>query len=155
MDSLPDLYRRDLSRLIQQVEAFPTQEMLWRTLPGITNSVGNLVLHLEGNLREYVARQLGGVPYVRNRPLEFTGKNVEQEELLRRLNELRVLIPSIIESLSQDAMATKYPEVVLGKPLSTRAFLTHLYGHLNLHLGQIDYLRRILSGAGALASAQL
>jgi len=38
----------------------------------------------------------------------------------------------------------EYPEVVLGAATSTQEFLIHLYGHLNWHLGQIDYLRRIL-----------
>jgi hypothetical protein len=40
---------------------------------------------------------------------------------------------------------------VLGEPLTTRQFVVHLYGHLNYHLGQIDYLRRVLTGDGALA----
>jgi uncharacterized damage-inducible protein DinB len=39
---------------------------------------------------------------------------------------------------------------VLGEPLTNRQFVTHLYGHLNYHLGQIDYLRRVLTGEGAL-----
>ena len=41
-------------------------------------------------------------------------------------------------------MAMEYPEVVLGGATSTQEFLIHLYGHLNWHLGQVDYLRRIL-----------
>ena len=66
------IYRRDLTRLLQQVEAFPDNNSLWKTLPGVTNCAGNLVLHLEGNLREFVGRQLGGQDYQRQRPLEFS-----------------------------------------------------------------------------------
>jgi hypothetical protein len=40
-------------------------------------------------------------------------------------------------------------------PLSTRQFLIHLSGHLNYHLGQIDYLRRVTTGAGAIPLATL
>ena len=47
---LAALFRRDLSRLIQQIEAYPNDEIVWHTHPAITNSAGNLVLHLEGNL---------------------------------------------------------------------------------------------------------
>jgi hypothetical protein len=155
MNSLADLYRRDLSRLKQQIEAFRSDEMLSRTLPGIANSAGTLVLHLEGNLREYIGRQLGQVSYVRNRPLEFTANDTARNELLRRVTELSILIPTIIESLSQEAMESEYPEAVLGRALTTGAFLIHLYGHLNWHLGQLDYLRRILSGEGAIARAEL
>jgi Protein of unknown function (DUF664) len=154
-DDLADLFFRDLSRLMQEIEAFPSDAMLWQIVPGITNPGGNLVLHIEGNLREYIGRQLGQLPYSRNRALEFTAKGVEREELMGRILELRRLVPSLIQSLSQEALETNFPEAVLGKALSTRAFLIHLYGHLNWHLGQLDYLRRTLSGQGAIAWAGL
>lgn len=153
--SLALLFRRDLSRLIQQIEAFPDDETLWRQFPGISNSAGNLVLHIEGNLREYVGRQLGKRPYDRMRPLEFSSKGLPKEELRTRITELKDAIPSIIGELSSEQMQMEYPEVVLEKPLSTQAFLIHLYGHLNWHLGQVDYLRRALSGNGALERTSL
>ena len=152
---LADLFRRDLSRWIQQIEAFPSDEMLWRTPPGIANPAGNLVLHIEGNLREYIGRQLGEIGYDRNRPLEFTAKGNQREDLVGRLEELRRLIPQVIASLSVEGMEKEYPEVVLEKPLATHAFLIHLYGHLNWHLGQVDYLRRTLSGDRPAARAGL
>ncbi|HLK17881.1 MAG TPA: DinB family protein [Bryobacteraceae bacterium] len=144
------LYRRDLARLMQQVDAFPGDESLWRKLPGITNPAGNLVLHLEGNLREYIGRQLGGLPYERVRPLEFSSTGLPKENLTARLSELRNTIPSVIERLSQDELEKPYPEQVLEIPLTTQEFLIHIYGHLNWHLGELDYLRRALSGSGAL-----
>ena len=153
--NLAQLYRRDLSRLIQQIEAFPDEEMLWRPFPGVTNSAGNLTLHIEGNLREYIGRQIGNVPYDRKRDLEFSSKGLTKQELITRLAGLRDTIPSIIAGLSPDLLAGRYPEVVLEKPLSTQEFLIHLYGHLNWHLGQIDYLRRALSGNGAIDRAGL
>ena len=52
-------------------------------------------------------------------------------------------------------MEKTYPEDVLGAPLSTRQFLVHLLGHLNYHLGQIDYLRRTLTGGGSLPYPRL
>jgi hypothetical protein len=42
-------------------------------------------------------------------------------------------------------MEREYPEVVLEAQMTTREFLIHLHGHLNWHLGQVDYLRRILN----------
>jgi hypothetical protein len=147
---LADLFRRDLSRLAQQIEAFPDDAMLWRTVPGVTNAAGNLVLHLEGNLREYIGRQLGAVGYSRDRPLEFTATGIARAELVGRVDELRRVIPPVIATLSAEQLQMQYPEVVLDTALSTHAFVTHLYGHLNWHLGQIDYLRRTLSGSGAI-----
>ena len=138
------LFDRDLAKLSRQIEAFPNDEALWQTLPGVTNAAGNLALHIEGNLREYVGRQLGNVPYERKRDLEFSSKGLSRAEVSTRLAELRRTIPSVIEGLSAEQMEMEYPEVVLGTTTSTQEFLIHLYGHLNWHLGQVDYLRRIL-----------
>ena len=152
--NLAGLFRRDLSRLIQEIEAFPNEETLWRTLPGVTNSAGNLALHIEGNLREYVGRQLGKLPYSRKRALEFTLKGISGADLCTRIAELKGSIPSIIEALPPEQMEGEYPEVVLEAAMSTQAFLMHLYGHLNWHLGQVDYLRRIITGDGAIERAR-
>ena len=108
------------------------------------NAAGNLALHIEGNLREFVGRQLGNLSYERKRELEFSSKGASRDELCKRLAELRLSIPSVIEGLSAEEMEMEYPEVVLGAATSTQEFLIHLYGHLNWHLGQVDYLRRIL-----------
>jgi hypothetical protein len=154
-NSLAPLFRRDLTRLSQQIDAFPNDESLWQTLPGVTNAAGNLVLHIEGNLREYVGRQLGNLAYRRIRELEFSSKGMSRSELRARLVALTLSIPTVIEGLSVEQMEMEYPEVVLGVAVSTEQFLIHLYGHVNWHLGQVDYLRRIVSGDGAINSAGL
>jgi len=143
-NDLASLFSRDLMRLKQQIEAFPDDETLWQSLPGVINPAGNLALHIEGNLREYVGRQLGKLPYNRNRELEFSLKGMSRDEICHRIDELRRSIPSIIQALSSEQLEMEYPEVVLEVATTTRQFLFHLYGHLNWHLGQIDYLRRIL-----------
>ena len=110
------------------------------------NAAGNLALHIEGNLREYVGRQLGKLPYHRHRELEFSLKGMSRHEIGRRIAELRQSIPAVIQELSAEQMEMEYPEVVLEVATTTRQFLIHLYGHLNWHLGQVDYLRRLLNG---------
>jgi len=142
---LAALFSRDLAKLSKQVEDFPTDEALWQTLPGVKNAAGNLALHIEGNLSEFVGRQLGGLPYQRNRPLEFSSKEGSRAELSARLAKLRESIPAVIEGLTADQLEREYPEIVLGAATSTQEFLVHLYGHLNWHLGQMDYLRRLLT----------
>lgn len=141
---LATLFRRDLAKLIQQIEGFRDDESLWQVLPGVSNSAGSLALHLQGNLREYVGRQLGQLPYVRNRPLEFSARGLSRREVCAQLTELKDTIPMVIENLSEEQLEMEYPEVVLEAATSTREFLIHLYGHLNWHLGQVNYLRRIL-----------
>ena len=152
---LAALFRRDLARLGQEIDAFPSDEALWQTLPGVTNAAGNLALHIEGNLREYVGRQLGKLSYTRKRPLEFSSRGVSKHELCNRIAELCQSIPSVIEQLSSEQLEMEYPEVVFEFAIPTRQFLISLCGHLNWHLGQIDYLRRALTGDGAIKLAGL
>jgi len=140
---LAALFTRDLAKFGKQIESFPTDELLWQTLPGVTNSAGNLALHIEGNLSEFVGRQLGGLPYQRNRDLEFSSKSGSRADLSTRLAKLSESIPAVIEGLNPDQLEKEYPQVVLDRPMSTGEFLIHLYGHLNWHLGQVDYLRRL------------
>ena len=150
-NELATLFRRDLAKLSKQIQDFPTDEALWQILPGVTNAGGNLALHIEGNLSEFVGRQLGGLPYQRNRPLEFSSKEGTRAEISARLTKLSESIPAVIEGLTADQLEKEYPEVVLDAAMSTRKFLIHLYGHLNWHLGQVDYLRRLLNKDSAVS----
>jgi len=152
---LAALFSRDLTRLIKELRAFPNDEFLWRSAPGVKNSAGNLVLHLEGNLREYIGRQLGQVAYSRVRDQEFALTGITRDELIRRMEDVEVLVTKVVSRLSDSELAATHPEDVLQKPLSSHDFLVHLHGHLNFHLGQIDYLRRILTEGSAVAFAGL
>lgn len=152
---LSALYARDLTRLIQQLNAFPDTATLWQTRAGITNSAGNLALHLEGNLREFIGRLLGHLDYQRDRPREFSDSGIEQAELIARLTAVRDEIPPVIAGLTVEQLDADFPQVYVGRTLSNRQMLIHLDGHLSYHLGQIDYLRRVLTGDGAITLADL
>ena len=146
------LFTRDLRRLSQQLAAFPSDEALWQVAPGVTNSAGNLALHLEGNLREYLGRQVGGIAYSRQRPAEFGATGFSRAELIARIDSVRANIIPCLATANLDAL---FPEEVLGLPLTTRQFVLHLLGHLSYHLGQIDYLRRVNTTQGAIPLAGL
>ncbi|HEU0121343.1 MAG TPA: DinB family protein [Bryobacteraceae bacterium] len=152
---LSALYTRDLTRLMQEIAAFPTTESLWQTAPGISNSAGNLALHLEGNLREFIGRKIGGVAYTRERPLEFSSTGLSGQELAGRLADLRAMIVTVLGALEPADLDALYPDAPLGRPQTVRGFVLHLLTHLNYHLGQIDYLRRFATGDGAIDLAGL
>jgi uncharacterized damage-inducible protein DinB len=155
MQGLADLFRRDLTRLAQELRAFPDEEALWATLPGVTNSAGNLTRHLEGNLRHYIGFQLGGVPFARSREEEFGCKGIAVAEMVRRAEQLQPFIPDIVTGLTQAQLEAPFPEPLWGGERTTSQFLFHLYGHFNYHLGQIGYLRRILTSGQAVKFVQL
>ena len=154
-DELSALYARDIARLIQELQAFPDTASVWKTAPGVTNAAGTLALHLEGNLREYIGRQLGKIDFTRDRPLEFSARDVAREDVIARLEAVREMVPRVIASLSDDDLSGPFPEKYNGQSLTVRMFLMHLEAHLNYHLGQVDYLRRVATGHGAIELAQL
>jgi hypothetical protein len=150
---LAALYARDLTRLLQELRAFPDTASLWQTAPGVSNAAGTLALHLEGNLREFIGRQMGQIAFVRDRPLEFSARGVEQAELIARIESVHALIPRVIGSLSDAQLAAAHSELYNNTQVNTLWFLVHLDGHLNYHLGQIDYLRRFVTGKPAIELA--
>jgi hypothetical protein len=152
---LASLFERDLLRFVQELRAFPDTTALWQTAPGVTNPAGTLALHIEGNLREYVGRQLGRIEYTRNRPLEFAARDLAHDEIVARVEAVQPVVPRIIEALSDETLRADFPEQYNGASISTQQFLMHLYAHLNYHLGQLDYLRRVTTGHGAIELANL
>ena len=142
---LHNLFERDLNRLIKEIESYQNEESLWVINEGISNSGGNLALHLIGNLRTYIGKNLGNIAYIRDREAEFSTKNIPKETLLNMLAETKLMVLKILESLTINQLKEIYEEEVLGYEMTTQYFLIHLYGHLNYHLGQINYHRRPLS----------
>ena len=145
-NSFITLFNRDLKRLFKEIEAYSDDTILWQKAEGISNSAGNLCLHLVGNLNEYVGRQLGEIPYVRNRPLEFSATGIPQKDLLMMVQNTQEVVENTLNKLENEQFQEKYPENVLGYDMTIHYFLVHLNGHLNYHLGQINYHRRLLMG---------
>ena len=143
---LIELYDRDLNKLKTEIEQFSGEADLWKTSGDITNSAGNLSQHLVGNLQHFVGAVLGESGYVRDRDSEFASRNSSKEELLKEIDTTLAVVKETIGKLTDDDLAKTYPIEVFGKPLTTGSFLTHLTTHLNYHLGQINYHRRLLAG---------
>ncbi|MFZ1375355.1 MAG: DinB family protein [Geothrix sp.] len=144
------LLRRDLGCFIREVEAFPDDATLWRTLPGVRNSAGNLALHVAGNLRHFVGAVLGATGYVRDRDREFAQREGGRAEVTAMLKAAVREVEVGLQGLTEAALAEPYPLAVMGHQPPARRFLLHLSTHLAFHLGQAGYLRRALTGeAGA------
>ena len=144
------LLRRDLRCFIREVEASPDDATLWRSVPGIANSAGNVALHVAGNLRHFVGTVLGGTGYARQRELEFSRREGTRAEVVALLEAtIREVEPGLL-ALTEPTQAAPYLQVVLGVQPPTGRWLLHLVAHTAFHLGQAGYLRRALTGeAGA------
>jgi uncharacterized damage-inducible protein DinB len=143
-DTLKALYTRDLEKLKQELTLYSDEENIWRTDQNITNSAGNLCLHLIGNLNTYIGAELGNTGYIRNRPEEFSLKNIPRQELISKIDSTIAIIETVVGSLTEDQLKSEYPKVVFEGKMSTEYFLIHLATHLSYHLGQVNYHRRLL-----------
>ena len=140
---LTELFTGVLEKLRDEVAKFKNEEDIWRTLNGVTNPAGTLVLHLVGNLKFTIGTQLGNTGYVRNREAEFSLKDVSRAELLTYIDETLAVVKAALPNVGQAKLEEKYPLENLG-PHNTAWYLSYFYGHVQYHLGQINYLRRIL-----------
>ncbi len=137
------LFQRDLNRLIENIEE-TSEEMLWEVPEGITNSIGVLTQHLIGNINHFVGEGLGDTGFERDREREFKNEPIPKEDLISDIQDLKRMLTKIHDDLEDGEIDADYPMEVPFEA-TTRGFLIHLYGHLNYHLGQINYLRRIMS----------
>jgi len=138
------LFKRELNRLKDEISSYSDDAIFWKIENDIKNSGGNLAIHLIGNLNHFVGATLDNSGYNRQRDKEFNDKNVSRELIIEQINALKITLEKVFSSLSQKDLEKKYPIEVFGKPMTTEYFLIHLYGHLNYHLGQINYHRRLL-----------
>jgi hypothetical protein len=140
---LAELFERDLLKLKTELNAFNDEDNIWRKTDGVSNSAGTLVLHLLGNLNYTIGALLGGSGYVRNREQEFSLTDVPREKLIAEIESTIAAVKNGLENADATKLKETYPLEIVGQK-STVYYLAFFYGHFNYHLGQINYLRRIL-----------
>ncbi|TAK17535.1 MAG: DinB family protein [Acidobacteria bacterium] len=141
---LTRLFVRELETFQREVEMFPDDQSLWKTLPGVANSAGNLGAHLAGNVQHFIGAILGKSGYVRHRDHEFSRRAGTRAEIVADLQAAIDAAKTYLPALTPADLEREYPESVGGVKMATGLFLMHLASHAAFHLGQADYLRRTL-----------
>jgi len=144
IETLQKIFKRDLEKLKQEIASYRNESNLWKVDKSITNSSGNLCLHLVGNLNTYIGAEIGKTGYVRNRDLEFSLKNIPQAQLVKMIEDTIVVVEDGLSKLNENDLEREYPLLVFKEKTSTGYFLIHLAVHLGYHLGQVNYHRRLL-----------
>lgn len=139
------LFERDLRKVIDEIKLYKTGDDLWKIENEIPNSAGNLALHLIGNINHYFGANLGNTGYKRERDLEFSDKNVSREIIAENLEKAIEVLKTTLQNLPEERFEEIYPEEFGGQKQKTFGVIVHLLSHLNYHLGQINYHRRLLS----------
>ena len=144
VNTLSQLFLRDLEKLKTEITSYKDEKKMWEVSGEIKNSAGNLCLHICGNLQHFVGAALGNSGYKRKRELEFSKKNVSVEEMIQEIDTTLKIVEGTLKNLKEAKLDETYPINVFGEEMTTGFFLTHLTTHLNYHLGQINYQRRLL-----------
>ena len=143
-ETLTQLFERDLKRLANEISLYKDESHIWTVQKDISNSAGNLCLHLLGNLNHFIGATLGHRGYVRHRDDEFSLKNIPRQDLLLNISNCLLIVTETLQKLPEEDLAADFPIEVFGKKDSTEYMLIHLATHLSYHLGQINYHRRLI-----------
>ena len=143
-ETLNELFERDLQKLKTEINLYKDEDNLWVIKEGISNSAGNLCLHLIGNLNHFIGATLGNTGYVRHRDDEFNLKNIPRQDLIINIDNCMLIVSNTFSKLTAADMEKEFPLEKHGTIVSTMQMLLHLFGHLSYHLGQINYHRRLL-----------
>lgn len=144
IDTLQKLFKRELEKLKLEISSYKNEKNLWLVDKNIANSAGNLCLHLVGNLNTYIGAEIGKTGYVRNRDLEFSQKDVPQQQLIKMVEDTITVVENGLNKLNESDLEKEYSLLVFKEKTSTGFFLIHMAAHLDYHLGQINYHRRLL-----------
>jgi len=142
--NITTFFERDLDKLKEEINLFKNEEDIWKIKEGITNPAGNLVTHLLGNLNHFIGKTLGHTDYVRKRDEEFSVKNIPREKLISDINSLKETIKNTLSHLSEEDLKKEFPVKIQEQTFTTQNMLIYLLAHFNYHLGQVNYLRRML-----------
>jgi hypothetical protein len=137
-------FLRDLDKLAAEIEAFPSEVSLWQIAGDVKNPGGTLALHLAGNLQHFIGAVLGGTGYVRDRDWEFSARGVAKSEILAQVKTARAVVENVLGKMSDAALEAVSPVNHFGENRSNLFVLLTLLTHLNYHLGQVNYLRRLI-----------
>ena len=143
IEQIQFFYKRDLEKLKAEINLYNNENNLWIIDKNISNSAGNLCLHLIGNLNHFIGAILGATGYVRNRDLEFSQKNIPRVSLILAIDKVDEIVNKTVEKMTNENLNDDYPEMKFDEKKSIEYLLLHLQHHLNYHLGQINYHRRI------------
>ncbi len=135
------LQKEYLPKIQKCFDELSDDDIWWRTHE-TDNCIGNLILHLSGNIRQWIITGIGGAQDIRNRPLEFSERNhIPKVELLKKFeNTLReadiVLEHFDVTKLLEVRRFQKWDHTCLDA-------ISHVVEHVAQHMGQIIYITKL------------
>jgi uncharacterized damage-inducible protein DinB len=137
---------RELTSRIETCLGELTDELVWARGKESENAVGNLVLHLCGNVRQWIVSAVGGQPDHRVRETEFAARGgTSRIDLAARLRSTIEEALRVIGGLSEEQLTARY--VIQGYDVSVLEAIYHVVEHFSMHTGQIIFITKLLTTA--------
>lgn len=134
-----------LPKIRRCLEALPDGDLWWRPNDA-SNSVGNLLLHVAGNIRQWVVSGIGGEPDLRERDEEFSADGgARSVDLLAHLEATLEDVDRVLGSLDPGRLDGRL--VIQGNDVTVLEALYHAVEHFSMHTGQIIYVTKLRSGS--------
>ena len=130
-----------LPKICDSLDLLSDEEIWWRPNDS-SNSVGNLILHLCGNIRQWIISGLGGADFVRKRDLEFSEKGpIAREKLIAQLRDTVREASAIVTRMSDAELVSRYD--IQGYDVTGYEAGIHVASHFAYHAGQIIYVAKM------------
>lgn len=135
------LRREYLPKIRAVVRTLPARDLWWRPNPN-SNSIGNLLLHLDGNVRQWIVSGVGGKPDRRDRDAEFLAHSgAGSGALLARLGRTLTDSDRVLGRLRPEDLVA--PRDIQGYKVSVLQAVYHVVEHFSGHTGQILYAAKL------------
>ncbi len=138
-----ELFNQHWPRLKACVEPMTVAQIWWRPNEA-SNSVGNLVLHLNGNVTQWIVNSFNNGEDKRDRPAEFAAEGgLTAAELLSRLGATMTEVAKVLDRITVDELLAPYE--IQGYKTCGLDAIYHVVDHFGLHFGQIAYITKSLT----------
>lgn len=119
-----------------------TLEQIWWRPNESSNSIGNLVLHLSGNVRQWIVSGVGGAPDRRVRQAEFDERGMQSgEQLTQTLRDAIGDVDLVLASLTDEDLSG--PRIIQGESVTVLGAIYHVVEHFGMHTGQITFIAKL------------
>lgn len=141
MIALSRRYLREYLMKIRLAVSMLDERVVWARPNEASNSIGNLMLHLAGNVRQWIVSGVGGAVDVRDRQSEFDQRRpVAVAELIDRLEQTIIDVDRVLGRLTADDLRTR--RVIQNNDVSVFEAIYHVVEHFSMHTGQIILLAK-------------
>jgi uncharacterized damage-inducible protein DinB len=131
------------AKLDRALQGLTHEDVWWRPTPA-TNSIGHLLRHLSGNVRQWIVHGLGGEPDTRDRASEFASPPIPIDAVRAALRDTLTDADRVLRDLSPRGLEA--PLRIQGLDTTVGEAVYHVVEHFSMHTGQVLWIAKVRTG---------